>query len=141
MIAPFLLLQALAAADAAPTLAAIGRQELPAAGCAAFLWSPLDRRLVAMATAEPASLRLSPGGKLVDLARGEGGGANQFGLPATATYRAGDLVATLEMTVTTRADLTDGGLVPQATLRLDQPGRDTLIMPVAGVIGCRKPPA
>ena len=130
-----------AAVPAGPTLGALARQELPAAGCAAYLWSPLDRRLVAMVGAEPARLRLAPGGTVVDLPRGEASAAGAFGLPATGTYRAGDLVATVDLTVATRGDLTDGALVPQASLRLDQPGRDTLVMPLAGMIGCRRPPA
>lgn len=139
-----LLAQAVAPAAApvtGPTLAALGRQALPATGCAAYLWSPLDRQLVAMVGAEPAMLRLSPGGKVVDLPRGEVSGASQFGLPASATYRGGDITATLDLTVTTRGDLTDGGLVPQATLRIDQVGHDSLVMPLAGMIGCRRPPA
>jgi hypothetical protein len=124
-------------AAAVPALGPIGRQELPAAGCAAFLWSAADRTLVAMASADPARLRIALDGKPVDLplaARQRDGG---FGLPATAEYRGGDAAATLDLSIVPRADLHDGAAVPQATLRIDRAGRDTLVVPLAGLIGCR----
>ena len=122
---------------AVPALGAIGRQQLPATGCAAFLWSAADRTLVAMASAEPARLRIAIDGKPVDLPRvgqhGEGG----FGLAASTDYRGEDIGATLDVTVATNAGLKDGAMVPQATLRIERSGRDTLVVPLGGMIGCR----
>ncbi len=133
-----ILLALLIQAAAAPTLGAIGTQQLPANGCAAYLWSASDRRLVAMASADPAQLRIALDGKVpVELPRvgqhGEGG----FGLAASTDYRGGEVAATLDLTIAARADLKDGATVPQATLRIDQAGRDTVIVPLAGLIGCR----
>ena len=133
MIALALALQA----AAAPGLGAIGRQQLPTTGCAAFLWSAADRTLVAMASADPARLRIAIDGKPVDLPRvgqhGEGG----LGLAASTDYRGEDMAATLDLTVASNAGLRDGAMVPQATLRIERTGRDTLIVPLGGMIGCR----
>lgn len=133
----FLLALALAPADP-PALGPIGRQALPAGGCAAYLWDTAPKRaLVAMATADPARLRLRLDGRTLDFARGGEQGTAGFGFAGVTEYRGGDVVAVLDMTVQTRPDLTGGAVVPAATLRIERPGRDTLIAPVAGLIGCR----
>ena len=132
-----LLLQAGTAPTLPPMLGAIGKQELPAAGCAAYLWSAADRKLVAMASADPARLRLALDGKTVDLPRLGQHGDGGFGLAATTDYRGGDVAATLDLTIASRGDLKDGATVPQATLRIEQPGRDVLILPLGGLIGCK----
>lgn len=121
----------------APVLGPIGRQALPARGCAAYLWSALPRReLVAMATAEPGVLRLKVDGRTVDVARAGGTGAAGFGFAERTEYRGADVSAVLDLSVQTRRDLTGGAVVPSATLRVERPGRDVLVAPVAGLIGC-----
>ena len=118
-------------------LGAIPRQTLPEHGCAAFLWSVgTTRALVAMASAEPAMLRLSIEGTVTDLARDTQQGAAGFGFAETTAYRAGTVTATLVMSVKTRGDLKEGAAVPEATLRLDRDGKDSIVLPVAGMIGC-----
>jgi len=118
-------------------LGAIPRQTLPEHGCAAFLWSVgTTRALVAMASAEPATLRLSIDGTITDLARDTQQGAAGFGFAETTAYRAGAVTATLVMSVKTRGDLKEGAAVPEATLRLDRDGKDSIVLPVAGMIGC-----
>lgn len=123
-------------AAATPVPGALPQQALPAQGCAAYLWSIQDRKLVAMAPADPATLRLAIDGKVVDLARQGQTGIGGFGLPAHGVYRRGDLSVTLDLTFATRADLTDGGAVPEATLGIARDGADLLVVPVAGMIGC-----
>jgi hypothetical protein len=118
-------------------LGAIPRQALPTHGCAAFLWSVgATRALVAMASADPATLRLSIEGTLTDLPRDTQLGTAGFGFAETNVYRAGTTTATLVMNVKTRADLKDGAAVSDATLRLDREGKDSVVLPVAGMIGC-----
>ena len=125
-----------AIADGIP-LGAIPRQSLPEHGCAAFLWSRGEARtLVAMASADPAQLRLSVDGTITDLPRDTQQGAASFGFSPTTEYRSGTTVATLVMTVTVREDLKDGAAIPEATLRLDRAGKDSVVLPVAGLIGC-----
>lgn len=118
------------------TLGPIGKQAMPARGCAAYLWSTGDRALVAMATADSARLRLAVDGKPVDYARVDEGGPGGYGFAGVTTYRGGDLTVALDMTIVTREDLASGAMVPNATLRLERPGRDTIVLPVAGMIGC-----
>ena len=139
-----MLLPALLLGQAAPPasidglpVGAIPRQTLPEHGCAAFLWSAgTTRALVAMASAEPGSLRLSIDGAITDLPRAAQQGVAGFGFAETTEYRAGTTSATLVMSVKTRGDLKDGAAVPEATLRLDRDGKDSVVVPVAGMIGC-----
>lgn len=134
----------LATAQAAPPatldglpFGALPKQELPARGCAAFLWSATGTRaMVAMAMADPAQLRLSLGGTITDLARDAQQGAEGFGFSATTEYRSSDVTATLDMNIAARGDLKDGASVPEGTLRLDRAGQDSIVLPVVGLIGC-----
>ncbi|HVF95557.1 MAG TPA: hypothetical protein VM900_14695 [Sphingomonas sp.] len=118
------------------TLGPIGRQKLPAKGCAAFVWSVSDRTLVAMATAEPARLRLSVDGKTIDVAQVAQRGTGGLGFGGAADYAGGDVTATLEMTIVTRRELSKGAHVRDALLRVERRGGDVLVVPVAGLIGC-----
>lgn len=118
------------------TLGAIGRQSLPAHGCAAYLWSAADRRFVAMATADPATLRLSIDGKMVDLARSAQQGSVSLGLASSTSYVADDMSARLEMTIVPRENLTAGAQIPEGSLEISRAGQDGLIVPVAGLVGC-----
>jgi hypothetical protein len=119
-------------------LGEIGPQALPTTGCAAFFWSVgPEHKLVAMATAQPAQVRLSIDGKTADFAlagqRGDGG----FGFSGVTDYAGGDVSVIIDMTIVTRGDLANGAQITAATLRFDRLGRDTVVMPVAGMIGCK----
>ena len=118
-------------------LAELPKQQLPAKGCAAFLWTTSGTRtLVAMATADPAQLRLSLGGTIMDLARASQQGDAGFGFANSADYGSGDVTATLDMTIVARGDIKDGAQVSGGTLRLDRKGQDGVVLPVVGLIGC-----
>ena len=118
-------------------LGAIGTQKLPAKGCAAYLWSvDAGRQLVAMATADPAQIRLAIDGKTTDYAMATQSPAIGFGFGGVTQYRGGDVTATRDMAVAVRADSSAGATVTSATLRIDRPGRDTVVLPVGGLIGC-----
>ncbi|WP_341208265.1 hypothetical protein [uncultured Sphingomonas sp.] len=137
----FLLLAAQAAAPAPAIdglpIGALPQQALPARGCAAYLFSTgTTRTLAAMATADPGTLRLSIDGKVIDLPRTGATGTAPLGFNAENVYRRDDIVATVQMTVELRQNLTEGAAVPVATLRLDREGRDTVVVPLAGLIGC-----
>ena len=116
------------------TLDALPKQALPAKGCAAYLWSVADRRFVAVA--DPARLRVSIGGKVVDVAKASESGAGDYGFAATTGYSGADMSVTLDMTVSRRADLAAGASVPGGTLTIARAGQDSLVVPVAGLIGC-----
>ena len=131
------------AAQAAPlpsvapsVLGSIGRQQLPAKGCAAYLWNATDRQLVAMAVADPATLRLSIGGRTIDLVRAATEGNATLGFGASTDYRAEGISARLTMEVVRQEGLTAGAKVPTGSLQVDRRGQDGVIVPVAGLIGC-----
>lgn len=118
-------------------IGALPRQNLPAKGCAAYLWTVgADKQLVAMVTADPPQIRLAPDGVPVDYARTAQIGVGGYGFAASSRYRGGDLTAALDLTIVTKAGLTEGATVPEATLMIDRTGRDTIVLPVAGLIGC-----
>lgn len=144
LLAPLLLAAApqtpppAASIDGLP-IGAIPKQQLPKRGCAAYLWAATSggtRVLVAMAQADPATLRLSVGGMLIDLERTAQTGTAGFGFSTTSEYGGGSTTAALTMRIETQAALTQGAVVPEATLRLDRPGQDTVVLPVSGLIGC-----
>ncbi|WP_288456556.1 hypothetical protein [uncultured Sphingomonas sp.] len=119
-------------------LGVLPAQDLPAKGCAAYLFSTgQTRALATMATAEPGSLRLVLDGRVTDLPRTGAEGNATLGLAPTTTYAAGGVTATLTLTIEQRATLTAGAAVPIATLRLDRDGQDSIAMPLAGLLGCR----
>ena len=132
-----LLAVAAQAAPAAPVLGAIGRQQLPDKGCAAHLWSATDRQLVAMATADPATIRIAIGGRTIDLARSAGDGPGKLGFADAAEYRRDDITARLTMDIVQQEGLTAGAKVPTGSLQIDRSGQDGIVVPVAGLIGCR----
>lgn len=118
-------------------IGAIPAQTMPATGCAAFLWTATgSRTLVAMAGADSAQLRVSIGGTLTDLPRTEQHDAGGFGFAGVTQYQAGDVTAVLAMSIETRGDLKDGASVPEATLRIDRTGQDSIVVPLAGLVGC-----
>jgi hypothetical protein len=124
-------------APATPVPGAIGRQDLPAKGCAAYLWSATDRQLVAMATADPATIRIAIGGRTIDLARSGGDGPGKLGFADASEYRRDDITARLTMEVVQQEGLTAGAKVPAGSLQIDRAGQDGIVVPVAGLIGCR----
>lgn len=128
-------------------LGTLPRQQLPVQGCAAYLWTvEPQRRLVAAATAVggagggAGTLRLVLDGRTLDLARSAAPapapGQGSFGFDPVTEYRAGAVTATLDLTIRTRADLSGGALVPEAAVRIDRPGRDSVVQPLAGLVGC-----
>ena len=132
------------AAPAAPSasidglpIGAIPRQDLPARGCAAYLWTASGTRaLVAMAQADPARLRVSIAGTIVDLERSGQVGAGGFGFAETNDYGGGSTAAKLTLKIETRGSIVAGALVPEGILQIDRAGQDSLVVPVAGMIGC-----
>ena len=117
-------------------IGALPRQTLPAQGCAAYLFTVgATRALAAVATAQAGQLRLALDGRVVDLSREAGGPAGAFGFAPATTYR-GDVTAVLELAVAERRELAKGALVPTATLRIDRNGGDSVVIPMAGMIGC-----
>ena len=56
--------------------------------------------------------------------------------PALPVVRVYELSGRFAVHFERRKDLAQGAVVPAATLRLDRPGKDSVVLPVAGIIGC-----
>ncbi|MET4895556.1 hypothetical protein RN629_00110 [Sphingomonadaceae bacterium jetA1] len=120
---------------AAPSiLGTLPRQALPQRGCAAFLWTVEDQRLVAMA--EHGRLRIMLDDKPVDLPVTRAEGAGAFGFAGVTSYAGSGAAVTLSMTVVQRDTLKDGAIVGDASLRVARNGGDEIAVPVGGLIGC-----
>lgn len=118
-------------------ISALPPQRLPAKGCAAFLWTRTpSMALVAMATTDPASLRLTIDGKVTDLPISAQNGIGGLGYSQITEYRGKGTTATLQIVVRTDASTPKSGSISDATLRIDRAGRASVVIPVAGAIGC-----
>ncbi|WP_374942704.1 hypothetical protein [Sphingomonas sp.] len=126
----------LQAAAVLPSPGVLPQQDLPSKGCAAYLWSVADRSLVAMASADAATLRVSIDGAVVDIARARESGVGDYGFAGVTDYAGRGLTATLDMTIARKTDLAGGAAVPAGTLTLARTGQDSVVVPVAGLIGC-----
>lgn len=150
MIALLLVLAAAAPPRAAPArpamidglpIAVLPPQTLPAEGCAAYLFSTgKTRALVAMVNpggaAGGGTLRLALDGPPADYARVRQTGDAGYGFASVTEYRGAEVTATLDLAIRTRGDVTQGAIVEAATLRIDRPGKDTIVLPLGGLIGC-----
>jgi len=118
-------------------ISALPPQRLPAKGCAAFLWTRTpSMALVAMATTDPASLRLTIDGKVADLPISAQNGIGGLGYSQITEYRGKGTTATLQIVVKTDASTPKSGSISDATLRIDRAGKPSVVIPVAGAIGC-----
>jgi hypothetical protein len=118
-------------------IGAIPKQDMPAKGCAAFLWTRgPSQAMIAMAVAEPAKIRLTIDGKVQDFAMSAQDGTGGYGFSHTTEYKGGDVTATLDMTIAGETSLANGARIGDATLRIERPGRDTVVVPAGGLIGC-----
>ena len=118
-------------------ISALPPQRLPAKGCAAFLWTRTpSMALVAMATTDPATLRLTIDGKVADIPISAQNGIGGLGYSQITEYKSGGTAATLQVTVKTDASSPKSGSIADATLRIDRAGRASVVIPVAGAIGC-----
>lgn len=118
-------------------ISALPPQRLPAKGCAAFLWTRTpSMALVAMASTDPASLRLTIDAKVTDLPISAQNGIGGLGYSQITEYRARGTTATLQIVVKTDAGTPKSGSISDATLRIDRAGQASVVIPVAGAIGC-----
>ena len=125
-----------ASVDGLP-IGAIPKQDLPAKGCAAYLWTRgPSQALIAMAVADPATIRLTIDGRVQDFAMTAQNGTGGYGFSRSTEYRVGDVTATLDMPIANETSLQGGARIDQATLSITRPGRDTLVVPAGGLIGC-----
>lgn len=126
----------LAAAVAAPLpFDELPPQTLQPQSCAMFLWDRASRQRIIMTTAMPSRLRAVIAGKSVELAAADlGTGARVMGFAARQAYAANDFKVTLDLTIT--ASEAGGAIIRDGIVTIDRPGADSVVAPVAGLIGC-----
>ena len=119
-------------------LGVLPRQTLDKGKCAVFLWKGGDQtRLLLMAAADPPFARVVLDGVQRDLPRIEGGG--EVGDAQTHTvYGVPGVRLTLDLVIQAREGLADGALIPSGSLALDRYGKDGIVLPVAGLLGCER---
>ena len=136
LVAPQMIEPLVSSVDGLP-ISALPPQRLPAKGCAAFLWTRTpSMALVAMATTDPASLRLTIDGKVTDLPISAQNGIGGLGYSQITEFRGKGTTATLQIAVKTDASTPKSGSISDATLRIDRASKPSVVIPVAGAIGC-----
>lgn len=119
-------------------LAELPAQALPKGRCALFLWERTagPPRRILMATAQPGLARIVWRGATVDLAQTGGSGDAVFGLTPRAGYAGSGVAIDLDLDFAGGSPLAGGLVVREGSLAFTPAGGDTVIVGVAGLIGC-----
>jgi hypothetical protein len=119
-------------------LAELPPQTLAPGQCALFLWerAPSARRL-AMLSAAPPYARVMTAAGVRDLAQTGGAGEPRFGLTPEASYADATLALRVNLRFEEAQGLVGGALARDGALSIETPGGDTVVVPVAGILGCR----
>lgn len=119
-------------------LAELPAQALPKGRCALFLWERAagPGRRILMATAQPGAARIAWRGGIVDLPQTAASGEAVFGIAPTASYRGTGLSIDLALDFAAGTPLAGGLVVREGSLSFTPAGGDTVIVGVAGLIGC-----
>lgn len=119
-------------------LAELPPQTLAPGQCALFLWerAPSARRL-AMLSAAPPFARVMTATGLRDLAQTGGAGEPRFGLTPEASYADGALSLSVDLRFEEAQGLVGGALARDGALSVATAGGETVVIPVAGILGCR----
>jgi hypothetical protein len=105
-------------------------QDMPKDGCAVFLWRAGDpARLLLVARSDPPAAMVKLDGRVRSLPRTAVDGRR-------TSYADGEDRIAIEVTVEPRRGLKDGAVITEGSLTLDRAGGATMVVPVAGLIGC-----
>jgi hypothetical protein len=132
-----------AAPQAAPPgpigpLAELPPQTLAPGQCALFLWerAPSARRLAMLSAAPPFARVMTATGQR-DLSQIAAAGEPRFGLTPEASYGDGALTLSVDLRFEEAQGLVGGALARDGALSVAIAGGETLVIPVAGILGCR----
>lgn len=122
-----LLLLATAIALPGLPLEELPQQKLEPGRCVAFLWTRTTPPLrIAMIDETTATLRISMDRKQRELAQEQPG-----------YYAAPDIRIRVDLDFAPGSTIPAGEIIRQGAIRIEQPGKDTLVMPVGGVRACQ----
>ena len=110
-------------------------QVLPPQSCALFLWDRASRRRIVMAVANPATVSVIVDGKPLTFAAtgaGEGDAVMQF----APRRRFGNDTIEISLDLAITASEGGGAVIRDGTVSFARRGGDTVVAPVAGLIGC-----
>lgn len=118
-------------------------QRLAPQQCALFLWDRDSQRRIAMASSAPPApaagaspgLTIVTGGRIQRLAATDSAGVPVLGFAPHASYRGGDLTITTDLGI--EPTPVGGAIVRDGTLTLTLADGTTVVVPVAGLIGCQ----
>ena len=129
----------LAAVDDPSPLGTLPRQALDRGSCAAFLWEVTEPpRLVLMLRAGSGAARAMFSGAVRDLAQAAASGEAVRGIAPKARYGTDGSALDVDLVIEERSGLADGAVIPSGTVNMQRPGGDTVVMPVSGMIACRR---
>jgi hypothetical protein len=119
-------------------LAELPPQTLGPGQCALFLWerAPSARRLAMLSAAPPFARVMTADGPR-DLAQTEGAGEPRFGLTPEAAYADATLRLRVDLRFEDAQGLVGGALARDGALAVEGPDGETVVIPVAGILGCR----
>jgi hypothetical protein len=101
-------------------------QKLAPGRCVTFLWTRTEPPMrIAMADEAARTLRVSHAGKPADLAA-----------TGPSSYASERIGIVLDLDITEREGMTEGAIISQGALRVDEPGRDSVVVPVGGIRAC-----
>lgn len=124
--------------DPALPLRILPPQELPATGCALFLWQQgPERRLLMMARTDNGTARVALETGPLDLRATAAGGPIVLGFAQSARFSDGRTTLDWGLAIEQRADIADGGVVSGGMLTVTRAGHDQAVIPVTGIVGCR----
>jgi hypothetical protein len=119
-------------------LAELPAQALPKGRCALFLWERAagPGRRILMVTAQPGQARVVWRGAVVDLPQTAASGEAAYGIAPKASYAGAGLTIDLDLDFAAGTPLAGGLVVRDGSLAFTPAGGDTVIVGVAGLIGC-----
>ncbi|MEZ6031030.1 MAG: hypothetical protein R3C46_14960 [Hyphomonadaceae bacterium] len=120
-------------------LQGLAAQTLNPGHCGLFLWSKTERPVfILYATESPAQALVRIGGRDRKLARKTTSGESLFGHFDKQTFAGDKYSLEIELTYDRDSKMQDGALIQRGVLRSrDKAGAET-ILPVGGMIGCKK---
>jgi hypothetical protein len=102
-------------------------QKLSGSGCVIFLWTKgKPPRRIAMADETARTLLVQYRGRPLQLAS-----------TGPTSYASTSLSITLDLDIVGREGLSEGALISQGSMRVEEPGKDSSVVPVGGIRGCQ----
>jgi hypothetical protein len=111
-------------------------QELGAGQCGLFLWTNASEPRLVFASLTGGNARMMVNGQELALARNAAEGQEIYGQFESQHFYSEAMDVALNIVVERRVAITDGAVVPSATLRVKERNGWETVIPAGGLIGC-----